>query len=299
MADVPTSKNGACRTGGVDGALDGWQSQKWAAVDGALPTIPRSDRLLVRSAFDAAATGYDGAAQVQRAVCDALLQQLQAQCPQWAPLRALDGGCGTGYGAHLLHQAYPGAQLLRLDFAPAMLAHPAPGAPVCGDIEALPLADASVDLVWSSMAVQWCDLGRALAEAQRVLRPGGVLALSTLGPQTFAEIGAAFAQVDAHPHVIAFQPPEAVQTQALQAGLQVLALQRSRHSAWYPDLRSLLRAIKGVGANTVPGRRSGLLGRHAWAQVQTAYESLRTSQGLPAHYDVITLLARRGGVDSV
>ncbi|MGQ0712076.1 MAG: malonyl-ACP O-methyltransferase BioC [Rhodoferax sp.] len=264
-------------------------------MDAAQPTIPRADRLQVRHAFDAAATGYDGAAQVQRAVCEALLAQLQAQCPQWAPQCALDAGCGTGYGAQLLHRAYPAAQLLRLDFAPAMLAHPAPGAPLCGDLEALPLADASLDLFWSSMAVQWCDLGRTLAEARRVLHPGGVLALSTLGPQTFAEIGAAFAQVDAHPHVITFLPPDAVQAQAQQAGLQVLALRRSRHSAWYPDLRSLLRAIKGVGAHTVPGRRSGLLGRHAWQQVQAAYESLRTSQGLPAHYDVITLLARRAG----
>lgn len=248
----------------------------------------------VRSAFDAAASGYDSAAPVQRAVCAALLIQLQAQCPQLAPPCVLDAGCGTGFGAQLLQQAYPSAQLLRLDFAAAMLAHAAPGAPLCADLEALPLRAASVDLYWSSMALQWCDLGAALGEAARVLRPGGVLALSTLGPQTFAEIGAAFAQVDAaHPHTLAFQNPQAVQAQAQQAGLQVLGVQRQRHSAWYPQLRTLLRAIKGVGAHTVPGRRHGLLGRHAWARIEAAYEALRTSQGLPAHYDVITLIARR------
>ena len=99
----------------------------------------------------------------------ALLAALQAQRPGWQPQRLLDAGCGTGQGAQLLQAAYPATQLLRLDFAPAMLACAAPGAPLCADLEALPLAPACIDLYWSSMAVQWCDLGRVLQEAARVL----------------------------------------------------------------------------------------------------------------------------------
>lgn len=253
----------------------------------------RPTKARVRHAFDTAAPGYDAAAQVQREVSDTLLDGLLAHGPGVQPRWVLDAGCGTGYGAQALQRAYPNARLLRLDFAPAMLAHPAPGMPLCADLETLPLADASVDLYWSSMALQWCDLQRALGEAARVLAPGGVLALSTLGPQTFAELGQAFAQVDTHPHVIAFQTPHAVQILADRAGLCTVALERTRHTAWYPNLRSLLRAIKGVGAHTVPERRSGLLGRRAWTRVQDAYEALRTPQGLPAHYDVLTLIATR------
>ena len=54
-----------------------------------------------------------------------------------------------------------------LDFAPGMLRRV--GTHCCrlaGDLEHLPLAAASIDLYWSSLAVQWCDLRRALAEAR-------------------------------------------------------------------------------------------------------------------------------------
>ncbi len=50
-----------------------------------------------------------------------------------------------------------------------------------GDIEALPLPDACVDLAWSNLAVQWCDdLRAAIGELYRVARPGGRVAFSTL-----------------------------------------------------------------------------------------------------------------------
>jgi len=248
----------------------------------------------IRQAFDEAASSYDAQAQVQRAVSDALWDCWRTHASAVTPNRLLDAGCGTGYGARQLDVAYPGAQLFRLDFAPAMLAHPAPGRPVCGSLESLPLPKACIDLYWSSMALQWCDLPRALAEAARVLVPGGHLAMTTLGPGTFAEIGHAFALVDQYPHVIAFQPPQQVLEVAQHCGFKPLAWECMRQTAWYPDLRSLLRAIKGVGAHTVPERRSGLLGRQAWRRIEQAYEQLRTHQGLPAHYEVLTLVARRG-----
>jgi malonyl-CoA O-methyltransferase len=62
----------------------------------------------------------------------------------------------------------------------------------------------------------------------------------------------------------------------------------------YPDLKSLLRAVKAIGANTVgEGARRGMLGRTAWQQVQAAYEQHRTASGLPAGYDVILAYARK------
>ena len=247
----------------------------------------------VRQAFDGAARSYDAATPVQRAVGQALLLALQAQGPGWQPQRLLDAGCGTGQGAQLLQAAYPAAQLLRLDFAPAMLACAAPGAPLCADLEALPLAPACIDLYWSSMAVQWCDLGRVLQEAARVLAPGGTLALSTLGPATFAALDRAFAQADTHPHRLGFTAPEALAAALAAAGLRLVWQGRAQHSAWYADLASLLRAIKTAGAHTVPGRRSGLLGRRAWQRVQADYERLRQPQGLPAHYDVLSVIACR------
>ena len=76
-------------------------------------------RQRVREAFERAAASYDGAAVLQRQVCDHLLADFD---PSPEPNSILDAGCGTGYGARLLRSRWPGAHLTAVDFAPAMLA---------------------------------------------------------------------------------------------------------------------------------------------------------------------------------
>ena len=164
----------------------------------------------VRAAFDKAADHYDAVAAVQRAACDRLLDLATGQGFQ--PGRVLDAGCGTGYALPGLRRRFPAAELLALDFAPAMLRrHPAGLArPLCADLEHLPLADGCLDAIWSSYALQWCAPGRAFPELARGLRPGGQLWIATLGPGTLAELRDAFRQVDDAEHVLPFQPPEAI-----------------------------------------------------------------------------------------
>ena len=254
------------------------------------PAKPR-----IRAAFERAAGSYDRAAEVQRRICQHLLQQLP---DDMAPRCLLDAGCGTGYALPLLQARFPEARPLALDFSPAMLRHTSASAPagtlaVAGDIEQLPLATASVDLYWSSLAVQWCDLGRALAEARRVLRPGGALALATLGPATFAELRLAFAGVDRHAHTLRFTDARTVGERAAALGLRRVEVATHHEVAHYPDFRSLLKAVKAVGANQVgDGRRTSLLGREAFRRAEAAAEASRVAAGLPLGYEVITLLAR-------
>lgn len=60
---------------------------------------------------------------------------------------------------------------------------------LCADIESLPLVNASVGLLWSNLAIQWCnDLDVALQEFHRVLQPEGSLMFSTFGPDTLREL---------------------------------------------------------------------------------------------------------------
>lgn len=258
-----------------------------------MPEQPAKSR--VRAAFERAAESYDSAAAVQRRIC----QQLCAQLPEaFSPRQMLDAGCGTGYALNLLRQRFPLAQYLALDFSPAMLqrcldSQPGKTLALAGDIEQLPLADASVDLYWSSLAVQWCDLGRALAEARRVLKPGGALALATLGPATFAELRAAFADVDRHAHTLSFLEAREVARLADRSGFTTVDVGIHRETAHYPDFPALLRAVKAVGANQIgAGRRTGLLGRSAFARAAAAAESGRQPEGLPLGYEAILLLAR-------
>ncbi|MDX9944801.1 MAG: malonyl-ACP O-methyltransferase BioC [Azonexus sp.] len=247
-------------------------------------------RTLVRQAFDQAAERYDLAASIQRHACHRLALGLPAAS---APSRLLDAGCGTGYGSQLLSQRFPAATVLALDLASAMLQRVPPAClRVSADLEHLPLAAETLDLYWSSMAVQWCDLGRALREARRVLRPGGHLAVSTLGPRTFHELREAFAAVDQHQHTIMFTPVETVRSAAASAGFSAVHIENQAETTYHPNLRSLLRSVKSVGANQLgAGRRRGLLSPRSWQKIEAAYETRRSPAGLPLTYDLIYLHA--------
>ncbi|MFC5771261.1 methyltransferase domain-containing protein [Thauera sinica] len=265
----------------------------------------RQHKQAVRSAFDRAAASYDGAAAVQREICHRLAGFAATAPCGGTPRRVLDAGCGTGYGLGLLASLCPQAELFALDFAPAMLARLASGRPekttrgtapglVCGDLEALPLAGGTMDAVWSSLALQWCDPALALGEIARVLRPGGVAWLATLGPATLCELRAAFAAVDDAEHVIRFHPLERWREEAARAGLDEAAAAAPRVHALAPDLRRLLRDIKAIGAHSVGGGPRPALTRAHWRRLESRYEAHRRPDGmLPATYDLILLALRK------
>ena len=256
---------------------------------------PPAPKHAVRDAFDKAADHYDAVATVQRAACDRLLALATTTQP-FDPERILDAGCGTGYALAGLHLAFPSARLLALDFAPAMLRRHPPGLAdaLCADLEHLPIVAASLDALWSSYALQWCNPRRALPELARSLRPGGQLWIATLGPGTLAELRDAFREVDDEEHVLRFQPPEVLIDAAASAGLRVLAYERDTLHAWAPDLRSLLSDIKTLGAHqTGAQRRRAPLGKSAWARLNSAYEAHRGPAGLPASYDTLWLIAEK------
>lgn len=245
----------------------------------------------VRAAFERAAATYDSAAGIQRHICD----RLAAGLPALDPGRILDAGCGTGYALPLLQARFPAARLVGLDLSPAMLDAVRPPAwRIAGDLERLPLATAAIGLYWSSLALQWCDLPAALKEARRVLGAGGHLAVATLGPGTFAELGAAFAAADAYRHTLAFHGPESIAAMADEAGFRAPRIRQEAYVSHYPDLKGLLQAVKAIGANQVgAGRRTGLMSRAAWQRAESAYEARREPRGLPLTYDVITLQAQK------
>ncbi len=268
------------------------------------PDPPRVlDRAAVARAFDRASGAYDAAAGLQREVRAEVLERLGHF--RLDPRVVLDAGAGTGHAARALKDRFPGALVLAVDLAPGMLAEAGrrmrwrdrvlggrfgrPFARVAADVCRLPLADASVDLIFSSLMLQWCDdLDAALRELRRVMRPGALLVFASFGPDTLRELRGAWGAADAGEHVNPFIDVHDVGSAMARAGFAEPVLDVDRLVRHYPDARTLMREIKQIGArNALSGRARGLTGRGRLVAMQRAYEALREPAGLPATWEVI------------
>ncbi|WP_376766067.1 malonyl-ACP O-methyltransferase BioC [Acerihabitans arboris] len=236
----------------------------------------------IARAFGRAAADYERHAGLQRDSGDRLMELLGPQ-----PGRCLlDAGCGTGWFSRRWQQE--GSLVVALDLSPAMLdearRNQSASAYLTGDIERLPLADASVDICFSNLAVQWCDdLPRALAEFYRITRPGGLIALSTLAEGSLGELQRAWSQVDQAVHINRFLTPGTIDLAFAPYRHRLAA---ARHTLHYPHLSALLHGLKGVGAGYLrSGRTPGLTGRQRLARLDAAWQ--RQAAGLPLSYQLI------------
>ena len=254
----------------------------------------RLDRPGIRTAFDRASVRYEAAAVLQARVGEELLGRLDVF--KFQPQVVLDLGAGTGRCAEQLKRRYRSALVVALDVAPGMLREARRHQHlfrrferVCADALRLPLADSSVDLVFSSLMLQWCDpLDLAFSEIRRVLKPEGFLAFSTFGPDTLKELRIAWAQADGYNHVNHFTDMHDVGEALVRAGLMEPVLDVDRIQLTYRDTLALMRDLKSIGAhNVTAGRARGLTGRSRVARMQTAYETFRRDGLLPATYEVV------------
>jgi demethylmenaquinone methyltransferase/2-methoxy-6-polyprenyl-1,4-benzoquinol methylase len=132
----------------------------------------------VRRMFDRIAPVYDAMNRTMTAGLDRRWRRLTAEAAVRPGDDVLDACCGTGDLAIAASRA--GGNVIGLDFSPAMLARARRKAPglewIEGDLLALPFADASFDSATVGFGVRNVeDLGRAIEELRRVLRPGGRL----------------------------------------------------------------------------------------------------------------------------
>jgi malonyl-CoA O-methyltransferase len=254
----------------------------------------RLDRGRLRASFDRASAGYESAAGLQARVAAELLERLAAFA--FEPRVVLDLGAGTGRVTRELKRRYRRALVIALDLAPGMLREARRHQHwwrrferVCADALRLPLADASVDVVFSSLMLQWCEpLETALAECRRVLRPDGFFAFSTLGPDPLHELRGAWASADGYNHVNHFVDVHEIGDALVRAGLMEPVLDVDRVEISYPDALSLMRDLKAIGAhNVTAGRPRALVGRSRLKRMQDAYEAFRRDDRLPATYEVI------------
>jgi malonyl-CoA O-methyltransferase len=259
----------------------------------------------IRRNFARRAQSYDRHAEMQRRMAHGLVAAVGGSLARAG--RILEIGCGTGYLTGLLRQANGMAQLVALDLDAALVAAarrrlgPGPGAGVAwlvADGE-IPLRG-SYDLIIANATFQWFTRpGETLAAYYRSLAPGGVLAFSTLGPQTFQELAesldraARSLNLPAPPPIPAqgFGDRETWSHRLYRAGFPQARLARQMVTATFPSVKEFLKALQATGAtNPRPCPFSPRLLRALINAYQTGYGS---DGAIPVSYEIIWAVAQK------
>ena len=252
-----------------------------------------------RESFNRAATTYDKVAVLQRQVANRLIERLDII--RAVPATILDVGCGTGDCTIKLHKRYKRASVYALDFADAMLTVANSKQSwkqkllankikfICADAENLPFSDNSFDFVFSNLTLQWCtDLDRTFQEFNRILKPGGLLFFSTLGPDTLKELRQSWQQVDRNQHVHTFIDMHDIGDAMIRARLADPVMDVENFTLTYDSAMTLMRELKELGAHNASENRSHhLTGKNHFQRMQQHYETFRTDNKLPATYEVV------------
>ena len=254
---------------------------------------PLLDRRAIRRHHDRASAGYDAAAVLAGRLRDDMLARLE--WIDFTPETVLDLGCGTGRGTVALAARWPRARVIALDAAPCMLSEARRLATdariewLHAEAEAIPLPDASVDLVFSNLMLPWCeDIDAVFAEAARILKPRSLFTFTTLGPDTLVELRAAWRAADDATHVHPFTDMHDLGDGLVRAGFAEPVLDVSRYTLTYPHVAALMHDLKATGSqNATNGRTRGLTGRGRIAAMTKAYEPFRADGTLPASCEAV------------
>lgn len=256
---------------------------------------PRLDKSAVRKSFNRCAGQYDESAILQEEVLSRLLQRLDYIKAE--PQNIVDLGCGTGAAIKPLQKRYRKARIIGLDMAEEMLTRSKKKYGmfnrkwlINADMENLPLTDNCVDLMFSSLALQWSnDLQQAFREIKRTGQQGGLLMFTTFGVNTLHELRQSWAQIDNSPRVHQFMDMHDIGDMLLSAGLSQPVMDMEEISMQYSTFPQLLADLKSIGAtNAERGRQRGLMTATKLKRLQRVYEKIAFADGkYTATYEIV------------
>jgi SAM-dependent methyltransferase len=170
---------------------------------------------------------------------------------------------------------------------------------VASDEEALPFADASLDLAVSALALQFVnDLPGALIQIRRALRPDGLFMAAMVGGDSLNELRMAFADAESEiegglsPRVAPFADVRELGALLQRAGFALPVTDVDRVVVRYRDAFALMHDLRRMGAtNTLTERRRTPLRRATLLRMAQIYgERFADADGrIRATFDVIWL----------
>lgn len=191
-------------------------------------------------------------------------------------------------------------ELISLDPAERLLAQAA--APrVSGQLDALPFAEASLDLAVSALSLHFVDdLPGALLQIRRALKPDGLLLAALLGGRTLFELREAWLAAEdeltggASPRVAPFADVRDLGGLLQRAGFALPVVDSDTVDVTYADPLAMMRDIKGMGAsNMLADRRRVPVTRGLLMRAAEIYADrfARPDGRVPATFEILTLTA--------
>ena len=263
------------------------------------------DKVRVAAAFAESAHSYDAVAGLQRQVGAKLMAKAAARLAGNRlsnGYKILDLGSGTGYFSEQFVKQWP-IEIISLDIAHGMLRYARQHHTLlqqqsflCADAEKLPVAENSVNMVFSNFVLQWCDdLESVFQQIKKILQPGGLFLFSLPVDGTLKELKSSWQEVDQYQHVNDFHSFKSVQAIARNVFSKAnkTSLYCEDFLLYYQQMSELTKELKALGANQVKAshhsnnKSKALMGRHSLQKLLAAYDQFRNQQGLlPATYKV-------------
>jgi SAM-dependent methyltransferase len=182
-------------------------------------------------------------------VADDLVERLKPILRRFS--LAIELGGATTHGAHALMGSGQVDTVLRLSALPPSRRDSFPSA--VADEEALPLGEASVDLVASLLSLQAVnDLPGALAQIKRALRPDGLFIACLLGGESLTELRQSLAQAETElsagvsPRVAPFADARVLGALLQRAGFALPVTDVEKLTVRYDDAFALMRDLRAM-----------------------------------------------------
>jgi malonyl-CoA O-methyltransferase len=272
-----------------------------ARVDASITTVRRQ--------FERRAACFAAHDTIVREVAGRMLERLAVM--RHPIQRILDLGCGQGPCRAGLLRQFPDAQWVGIDISEAMLragrrgaswtrglAHWLPALArvgfggdqrICASAEQLPLADASVDLVFSNLMLHWHPAPHeVIGEIARVLRTGGLVLFSSYGPDTLGELRSACQRALPAAMPMPFVDMHDFGDMLIAARFESPVMEVENLTLTYPNARRLMAEVRALGGNPRADRARALpSGRQARALMQQLQSSANAQGKITLRFEVV------------